>query len=291
MTSGGAGARDLLVSLRPWQWIKNGVVLLPIVFARRFGEPLVLREGGLAFLAFCLLSSAVYVFNDVCDREADAVHPARRFRPIAAGRIESNVAVGLFAALACAGIAVLLPSATRTGDASAVLLAIGYLVVNLLYSWRLKRVAVVSAICVAGGFLIRVHLGGAMTAIAVSHWLSICVFVGALTVAMGKRLSDAVTSQGSSDHIAFLARSTAIAGASFVASYVAYTLSPRTHEVFGTHALVVSSPFVLCGVIGFFRRAREGRAADPTRVFLHDPLVVSSVLLYAASIAVVFATH
>ena len=153
-------------TLRPRQWVKNLFVAAPLVFSKNLGAPdLALREG-IAVLAFCLLSGAVYAFNDVRDVEADRRHPTKRLRPIAAGALGERAALGMAATLAAAALAACAALDLRLAGAAG-----GYLANNLLYSLWLKRVPFLDVAMMGGGFLLRVWAGALAIAVPVSPWL------------------------------------------------------------------------------------------------------------------------
>lgn len=279
--------RDLARTVRPWQWVKNGVVALPLCFGRHRSDPDAIVATAFAVLAFCLLSSAVYVLNDLADRREDASHPLRRFRPIAARRIGSGVALGIAAVLVGLGFLALfaLPESARSG---ACWLGIAYLVLQAAYSLYVKRHAVAGALSIALGFVLRAELGGVAADVVVSHWLVLCTFTGALALALGKRACDARLLEMSPSVVVRLERSTARALVLFVALYAAYTVAPRTVDEFGTFAMVLTVP-----IVGFAARRYLAvvkgttRALDPARAFLADRSLALSVVAFAIVAATV----
>jgi len=177
----------VLVSLRPRQWVKNLFVFAGLVFGQRLFTPAVWPALG-AFAIFCGLSGAIYLVNDVADREKDRLHPKKRERPIAAGRLPVRVALGVAAALVAAGLV----AAARI-SAGFLLVAVAYVVLLTAYSAWLKHVVIVDVLTVALGFVLRA-LGGTLAIdVAVSGWLLICTILSALFLALGKRRNEYLT--------------------------------------------------------------------------------------------------
>jgi decaprenyl-phosphate phosphoribosyltransferase len=170
---------NLIKLLRPKHWIKNLLLLAPVFFSFAFTW---LNAGRLAvaIAAFCALSSAVYIVNDIADRERDRLHPKKRFRPIAAGKIDVRTAVVVAVVLFCVGFA--LAGALNYK----VLAAAGiYVVMNLAYSLYLKHVAILDVMIVAACYVIRVAAGAYAIYVPLSHWIVLVTFFGALLIAFG----------------------------------------------------------------------------------------------------------
>lgn len=263
-------------AMRPRQWLKNGFVVAPAVFAgHAFDPPALLRVGAAAGL-FCLASSAVYLVNDVVDREADRTDPVKRRRPIAAG--ELSVPFAVVAAVLLASAAVALGAALGRG----VLAALGiYLGLNLTYSLGGKLVPVLEAMLLATGFVVRLAAGALAIGAEISHWLLICGFLLALLLAFGKRVPEVShpTARTPRYPAPFLTEAvTLLAGVTLVA-YVLYTVAPDTQAKFHSKALLVTAPVVLFGILRYlFLLTREG-SQDPTAALLADrPLLVSVVV-------------
>ena len=170
--------------LRPKHYLKNVLVLLPLVFSGRLGEGAVLRAGLGAFAAFCLLSSAVYILNDLRDAPADRENPAKRMRPIASGAVPVTGAAVLCVLLLCA--VVVLGLAFRFPLGGWVTLA-AYLAVNVGYSLGLKNVPLLDVALLVSGFLLRMLCGALVTGIEISGWLYLTVIAISFYLSLGKR--------------------------------------------------------------------------------------------------------
>ncbi|MEO8707316.1 MAG: UbiA prenyltransferase family protein [Kofleriaceae bacterium] len=280
----------LVVTIRPHQWVKNLFVAAPLVFSRHLTDPAYALRSGLAVLAFCLLSGAVYAFNDVRDVEGDRAHPVKRNRPIAAGRLSARaamIAAGVLAAAALAACTLL--------SLELAAFAAAYLVQNIAYSVRLKRIAFVDVALIASGFLLRVLAGAAAIAVPASGWLLICTGLLATLFGFGKRAHELAWAERSGQATATRA---ALAGyrlgvlrvalyilaAGTCAAYVAYTLAPHTIAFFHTDRLVLSAPFVAVGIVRFLSLALwRPRDASPTEAMLRDPICLVVVAATAAT--------
>ncbi len=285
-------AGHFLKAMRPVQWVKNVFVLAPLVFGLKLSDGAALSRALLAAFAFCLVSSAVYVLNDIVDREQDARHPTKRRRPIASGALPVEAArfgVGILVMLSLALGALLTP-------ALSVVLA-AYFALNVAYTWRLKHIAFIDIACIALGFLLRVVAGGLATAVEVSVWLFACTFLLASLLALGKRRHElvavhkvggstrAVLDQYRVEHIDWAMRALAVVT---VLSYALYTVSESTVANFGTRSLLGSVPFVLFGIFRFNQLvARHDDAQSPTDTMVRDLPFLANGALFSVFITLV----
>ncbi|MEO8553134.1 MAG: UbiA prenyltransferase family protein [Kofleriaceae bacterium] len=266
----------LLRTLRPQQWVKNVFVAAPLVFSRHLEDRGFLVREAIAVLAFCLLSGAVYCFNDVRDVEADRLHPTKKHRPIASGALSERSALIASGALAVVALGACLALHWQLAVWAGL-----YLAQNVAYSVRLKHVAFVDVLLIASALALRVLAGAAAIAVPASGWLLACTGLLALFLALGKRAHELAWADRSGKETT--ATRAALAGyrlkhvraAMFVlgvitsAAYVAYTL---TVDMFGTDRLVYSAPFVVLGIVRFLYLALW-RPTDesPTEAMLRDP--------------------
>jgi 4-hydroxybenzoate polyprenyltransferase len=284
----------LVRSLRPHQWAKNSFVLAPLVFARALGDFESVQRALLAFAAFCCIASAVYLVNDLRDREADRRHPLKKHRPLAAGTLP--VAVAVIAALVLAGAA----AAIAYSLSPRVLTVIAvYAVLNLLYSTVLKHVVILDVMIVAVGFVLRVLAGGAAIGVAVSSWLVLCTIFLSLFLAFSKRrheimllAHDAAEQRKvlSSYNPAFLDQMINVVTASSVVCYALYAIAPQTTEKYHTEYLVYTIPLVLFGIFRYLYLMYQAKdARSPTDAILSDaPFLVNLVLWTAAVLWIVY---
>jgi 4-hydroxybenzoate polyprenyltransferase len=283
--------------MRPEQWLKNGFVLAPIVFSGLIGDADAWLRTILAVIAFCAASSAVYLINDVIDREADRSHPIKKDRPIACGEV--SVATALFVAviLVAAGVGIAL---WLGGWFPAVLVA--YVVLVLLYSAFLKRAVFLDVLVVAAGFVLRVVGGAVAINVPVSRWILVVAYLLALYLALGKRRSELVLLGGDAgNHRAVLGHYTlpmvdqaisVVLGATVLA-YALYTVAPDTVAKVGSEGLLATVPIVLYGLFRYlYVLHKHELGGSPTRALLTDrPLLICVVIWLAVAALVINAAH
>jgi 4-hydroxybenzoate polyprenyltransferase len=274
--------------LRPHQWLKNGVVLAPLVFAHRLLDPHAVALALLAVVACCAISSAGYVLNDLLDVELDRRHPTKRARPLAAGTLTPVEGGAVLAVAALLGMGVSL----ALGREVAVLNAC-YLLLQYAYSRALKHVVILDVIVVAVGFIMRAYVGGLAIDVAVSPWLVLVTFLLALFLALNRRRQELVAlGDGAAAHRGVLAAYTPalldqmiapITAATLVA-YMIYSVSPEVTERLGTHLVHLTVPFVVFGMFRYLYLVHRHEAGeDPARVLLTDRPLLASVLLWIAA--------
>jgi 4-hydroxybenzoate polyprenyltransferase len=280
--------------LRPHQWLKNGVVLAPLVFAHRLFVPhdVVCALG--AMIAWCALASAGYVLNDLLDREADRVHPVKRQRPLAAGELTTAEGLGVLATSATIGIVL----AFAIGPALAAL-GLVYVMLQYAYSTLLKRIVIVDVITVATGFILRAYAGGVAIGVEVSPWLALNTFLLALFLVLARRRQE-VTSLGAvatlhrealADYSApLLDQMMSVITAATLVAYMIYTVSPEVTGKLGTSYFHLTVPFVVFGMFRYLYLVHRRHAGDdPARLLLSDgPLLVSVVLWAIADVLLLY---
>jgi 4-hydroxybenzoate polyprenyltransferase len=281
--------RPLLVSLRPAQWAKNLFVLAPLVFGGRLADASAAGRALLALAAFCLAASAVYLLNDVRDREEDRRHPLKRSRPIAAGELAVPVAVASLAALAAGAGA----AALALGAGFALVLAV-YVALNVSYTLWLKHVVILDVMSISLGFVLRVEGGARAAGVEVSRWLLLCTIFLALFLAFSKRRHEitllaaaAVEQRRVLDHYstAFLDQMINVVTASAVVAYALYAVAPETVAKFGSQDLVLTIPLVLYGIFRYlyllYQRPGE---RNPTETILSDPPFLINLVLWGLAV-------
>lgn len=270
-----------VAALRPAQWLKNAPVLAGIVFGRRLGDGTAVAQVGLAVAAFCLVSSAGYLVNDVADLEADRAHPIRRLRPIARGGLSVPAAHLLAAALAlgAAGLSTLLP-----GGAAVDLGA--YAVLTCAYTFVLRRVAPLGLLAVAAGFVLRADAGARAAQVEPSGWLLALTGLLALALAVSKREADARRPDAPAP--SSLSRATDTLLALTALGYVAWGLSPDTVALHGTRLLPLTAVPVLAALVRYRRllRTTADRVGPAERIARDPVLVVSGVVWVLACVLV-----
>ena len=292
-------ARALLRLMRPHQWIKNGFVFLGLVFGHAWNDPALVADVLLLFAAFCLVSSAVYVMNDIADREADRLHPTKRFRPLAQGDVGLGAARVLCVVLVLAGAAL---SARVSLWALAIVSA--YVALNIAYSAGLKRVPILDVFIISGGFMLRILAGTLGIGIPPSKWLLLCGLMLTLFLSFGKRRAELLTvtgsgdSEGASGHRASLdgySRTLldvliTVSVACAAMGYALYSVDAETVALHGTDKLILTLPFVLYGLFRYLQVIYvKGGGGDPAWDVLHDPHLIATTLGWLAATAWVLA--
>ncbi|MEZ5294214.1 MAG: decaprenyl-phosphate phosphoribosyltransferase [Vicinamibacterales bacterium] len=271
---------SLLKSLRPEQWTKNLFVLAALPFGLKLFDPAATALALAAFVVFCALSGVVYIINDLYDREADRLHPTKRFRPIAAGDLTTNVAVtaaGLIGACA-------LTAAVWVGPNFAVAAA-AYLALFALYSRWLKHFVVVDVLSIAIGFALRAYAGAAAIDVPVSDWILICTTLLALFLGLAKRRHEiTLLADGAVRHRRILDeynpylldQMIGVVTASTLMAYIIYCTSSDTVERFGTRLLVLTIPFPIYGILRYLYLVhRRDGGGNPSELLITDrPLLI-----------------
>lgn len=281
--------------LRPWQWSKNALVLGPLLFSHRLLKPQSLLDALIAFALFCLLSGAVYILNDIRDREMDRKHPLKSQRPLAAGTLSLGVAWAMF--VVTIGVAL--------GGAYAVdfwfgVLSTAYAVLMILYTLRLKSVVVVDVLVVAIGFLLRVVCGAVAIGEQFSAWLLLCTFFLALFLVLNKRRHEIRLLKGDARHhrkvlgeysAYLLDQMIGVSTAGAVITYALYTRAEETVAHVGSSNLVYTIPFVVYGVFRYLYLVHEkNTGGSPELTLVTDVPMVMNVILWAAvSVLIVYA--
>jgi 4-hydroxybenzoate polyprenyltransferase len=283
---------ELSRALRPQQWIKNLFVYAPLIFSQNvLNQALVLRAT-LAFLAFCLISSAVYLLNDLRDIEEDRQHPLKAHRPLASGRLKRSTAVAALAIIAPAGFLVAL-----LVNRSFVFIALGYFALQIAYTLWLKHVVILDIFVVASGFLLRVVAGGFAIRVYLSSWLLICTTLLALFLAMGKRRHEIVLMEGrAASHrpilkeynIYLLDQMISVVTASTLLAYCLYTISEETVAKFGTRNLIFTVPFVLYGIFRYlYLIHQKAEGGTPESLIIRDKPLLTAIALWIGVAAAV----
>jgi 4-hydroxybenzoate polyprenyltransferase len=289
---GRTAALNLLISLRPGQWTKNLLVFAGVLFGQRLFEPWAVARAISAFAIFCALSGAVYLVNDVADREQDRLHPLKAARPIASGALT----VGMAMSVAIALCAMSLAGALVLGLPFA-LVAASYVALQALYSGPLKHIVIVDVLTLATGFVLRAVAGAVAVNVAISHWLLVCTLLLALFIALAKRRHEIVLLAGdASSHRRILGEYSAylldqmiaVVTASTLIAYIFYTVSPETQAKFGTAWLGLTIPFPLYGIFRYLYlvHRREG-GGSPADLLLTDRPLLVCVALWALAVALI----
>lgn len=279
-------AVNLVLLLRPKQWAKNLLVFAAFIFTASFRDPVAIRSVLLAFGAICLASSSIYVLNDLLDVEHDRLHPRKKNRPIANGAVAPPIAFGL-AAIAFAGSAALGLLLSRT---SMVVLAT-YVILQVLYNFGLKRVAVADVFLISLGFILRAALGAAAISVTISSWLLFCTGALALMLGFAKRRSEFILLGDRRaevrESLAAYSRSALDAlvimfacGAALC--YGVYAVQSTTAHKYP--ALILTSVFVFYGICRYVLIVfGKDEGGEPETLLYKDPHIVFSIVMFIAT--------
>ena len=277
---------EYLKLIRVHQWVKNFFVFVPLLFSLHFFDWAYLKTSLLAFLVFCLASSSIYVINDLVDVNADRAHPRKKNRPIASGKIKLPSAV-IVASLMLVIIFTIIPYS----NFEFLLSVIGFLVLNILYSFIFKNIVILDIFSIAAGFAIRV-LGGAFAInVPISNWLLLTTMFISLFLGVMKRHSELVLVSENENHesrkvlsqysLNFADQMSTVAAAGVIICYALYTVAPRTVTVFGSENLIYTTPFVVFGIFRFmYLEYQSQKGENTTRVVATDLPMILTVILY-----------
>lgn len=278
-------------ALRPEQWLKNGFVISPLLFSGRALVWDAQWRALIAFASFCAVASAVYLMNDVIDREADRQHPRKAKRPVAANLITPRSALIVAALLGVGGVVM-----GGLAGPTVALVLLAYLALNVLYGLWLKNVVIVDVFAIAAFFIMRLLAGAFAVDVKPSIWLLLCGGLLALYLGFAKRRHELVLLGGEShSHRAVLARYSTpfldqlsvVLLAVTIVSYIMYTLESETARLVGTETLSYSSVFVLYGVLRYLYLVHRNEGGNPTETLLTDRSLLAAVILWVIYCGVV----
>jgi 4-hydroxybenzoate polyprenyltransferase len=274
--------------IRAKDWIKNSFLFIPIFFSGELNNFEKLLKVVFAFIAFCLVSSAIYILNDYKDKEEDKLHPFKKYRPLAAGVINPTFALGLMVFMLLSGLIVglLLPSWF-------ILILITYALINVGYSLGLKKISIVDLIIVAMGFILRVMAGGVAANVAISRWLVIMVFLLSLFIVVTKRRDDILeflktgkVLRTTINHYNLDYVNTVISMLSgmIILAYMLYTISPEVVERLDSNYLYLTGIFVVAGLMRYLQIILvENSGGSPVNIIYTDRFIHITILLWLIS--------
>lgn len=274
--------RDIVLLLRPLQWFKNTFVFAPLFFSNNLLNREYFIQTLWTFLAFCFVSSSIYCFNDIHDVESDRLHPKKRLRPIAAGKV--SIQKGYFMmilSLMASLLIVTLSHSINMPILYAILL--GYWGMNIAYCMKLKQYAILDVAIIAVGFVMRVLIGGFTTDIFVSGWLALMTFLLSLFLAFAKRKDDyrifeltgtmprkSITGYNAQ----FIDLSVTIVGTITMVCYIIYTMNEGVIERFGSPYIYLTNFWVLAGLLRYLQNMLVyQRSGSPTKVLVKDRFI------------------
>jgi len=291
--------KSYLLIMRPSHWSKNLFVFVGLIFGGKLLGPI--DEAFLAisraiggFFCFSLAASAIYIFNDIIDRDADRLHPEKCKRPIVAGSVTVGSASAI---LVLCALAAIIGSFMLAESFAVIVLA--YIVLMILYSLLLKRMMILDCVVISIGFCLRAIAGAVVVGVLISPWLIICTFALCLFLAFGKRRSEIAQLRQDSESFRktlggytpeLLAHMLDVTSGLAVVCFLLYAMDDRTLRIFGTNNLVYTTPLVLYCIFRFSALIQTGKFSGPVQLILSDlPFQVGFVLWVIACIAIIYA--
>ncbi len=286
--------KALIRLMRPEQWIKNGFVLMPLIFSGRFGKTEDLFSVLEVFAAFCLVSSATYVLNDYADIEKDRIHPTKKNRPLARGDVSPVQALGLTALLIVGGGGLCCVS---DSPVSAYLILGAYMALQALYSLSLKNVVILDVLAIAAGFLLRVLIGAVVIDVSVSAWLILCTFSVSIFLALGKRRHEVVILGGeAAQHrpalenysVGLLDQLLQVVTTSTFIFYCLYCVEGNPKTGAEPEQMIFTVPLVAYGIFRYmYLIYHKEDGGSPTALLLTDPPLLACTILWLTTCALI----
>jgi len=274
--------------MRPHQYIKNIFILLPLFFALKITDTQLLIDSIIAFVAFSLTASAVYILNDYHDIDEDRKHPTKRDRPLASGDISKQNGIWIMVVLL--GIGFLIMSLLSLKATT--ILAI-YLVMNILYTFWLKHIAILDVTIIAIGFVLRLFIGSFVTNIELSMWIVIMTFLLALFMALAKRRDDMLIYLDTGKkmrkvidgyNLQFLDTAMSIMASVVIVAYIIYTSSADVLARVNSHYLYLTSIFVTIGIMRYLQITFVLQdSGSPTKIVLRDRFMQFTIIGWIVS--------
>lgn len=267
---------ELLRLMRPYQWVKNLFVFTGLLFGHAWHDPHLVTQAVIAFIAFCLASSAIYTFNDIIDLEQDKQHPKKCHRPLASGQVSISAAILLAALLGVSGLVL-----AYAASPAVFIILLGYALMNIAYSLWFKHVVILDVFIIATGFMLRILAGTLGVGIPPSQWLLLCGLMVTLFLGFTKRRAEIIALADDKtahrkvlEHYSpvLLDKMIGITAAGLIMSYSLYTMNPDTIRIHGTPNLIYTVPFVMYGVFRYiYLLHHQSRGGDPSHDLVRDP--------------------
>lgn len=284
--------KNILITIRPKQWIKNTVVFAALIFSQNLFKLEYLKKSLWAFFIFCGISSSIYILNDIIDIKEDQKHPLKSKRPIASGQLKINFAILVSLILALLSLILAFYLNYYLG-----LIIFAYFILQVTYSRYLKHIVIIEALVIALGFVLRALAGAVVIKVVFSYWLLICTLLLALFLGFGKRRHELVLLNNTAGEHRQILREYSpylldqmigVVTASTLIIYILYTTSSDVIERFGTTNLVYTSPFVLYGIFRYlYLIHKKEKGGSPTQTLLTDKPLLLDIFLWIISIIII----
>lgn len=270
--------KEIIKLLRINQWLKNGFIFAPLFFSGNLFDLDKIKWCIYAFLAFSFCASSIYIINDINDTEKDKLHPVKKNRPFAKGTVKKNTGIILFVAFSLSSLLL-----AYTINLNFLIVLLVYFIMNLLYSYGLKKISLVDIIIISIGFVLRVTAGGVVTQIEISHWLYIMTFLIALFIAFAKRRDDVLIEMETGEkmrksisgyNLEFISSAISILCGVLIVSYLLYITSPEITGRFQNKPIYISTLFVVVGVLRYLQiTIVEKNSGSPTKILTKDKFI------------------
>lgn len=285
--------KDFMKLVRIKHYVKNLFIFLPTFFGLKFLDINILEKNVIAFLAFCLVSSSIYILNDIVDIENDKKHPEKRNRPLASGKVSVKEAQTISFILFVSGILI----ALFFNNLEVFYLFLTYTVINILYTFWIKHIGIIDVFTIAIGFVIRILIGGASGDIKINSWIIIMTFLLALFLGFAKRRDDLLIAQKTGRsmrksvdgyNLQFVDSILVITSAVTLVSYLMYTLSEQTIIRYESDNIFITSIFVLMGILRYLQLSITfGKSGSPTDTLFKDRIIQISILGWIITFAII----
>ncbi len=267
---------ELLRLMRPHQWVKNTFVFIGLLFGHAWHDPHLVTQAVIAFVAFCLVSSAIYTVNDIVDLEQDKQHPKKCRRPLASGAVSIGAAIMLAVLLGVLGLILAYAAAPTV-----LMILSGYALMNIAYTLRLKHVVILDVFIIATGFMLRILAGTLGIGIPPSQWLLLCGLMVTLFLGFTKRRAEIIALNEDKaahrkvlEHYSpvLLDKMIGVTASGLIMSYSLYTMNADTIRIHGTANLIYTVPFVMYGVFRYiYLLHHQNRGGDTAHDLVRDP--------------------
>ena len=282
--------KPFLSLIRPHHYVKNLFILLPLFFAGQFSNNSQILNGLIAFAAFSISASAIYIFNDYMDIKNDRKHAKKKYRPLASGLISKRIALYLMIILLTIGIFSM--AYVSTGSLT---ILIVYIILNILYSLKLKQIALLDITIIAIGFVLRLFVGSFAYNVALEFWIVIMTFLLALFLALAKRRDDVLILNKSGAkmrksvdgyNLQLVDGSMLVMSAIVIVAYIQYSTSLEIINKFNNENLYLTALFVIFGIMRYLQITMvEKKSGSPTEIIFKDKVMQINLILWASSFA------
>ncbi|MFH0702754.1 MAG: decaprenyl-phosphate phosphoribosyltransferase [bacterium] len=279
----GLNIEHYLKLLRIHQYVKNLFIFLPLFFTLKITDPILFIKAVAAFVAFSLIASTIYIFNDIRDLDEDKNHPVKKHRPLTANKIPLNYAVILMLVLFFTG-----NSIAYFLNINLLFILLLYFILNVLYSLGLKHISIIDIFIISIGFVLRIFAGSVTTNTSLTIWIIVMTFLLALFLALAKRRDDVFLMNKGNNitrksidgyNLVFIDSAMTIMASIIIVSYIFYTISSEIIEKFNSHYLYLTTLFVILGIMRYMQISFvEKKSGSPTLVLLRDKFLQFTVL-------------